>query len=71
MKKRFFKDVFEPVLLAGFIIIFLVVLGYTGKQDADAVDKQVREYCSAVFHGKWPDYNGNYDLLCRHGVPRP
>lgn len=46
-------------------IVIAVALLYAGSVDAESAEKQQEVYCDMVKTKAWPDYNGNYDELCK------
>ena len=52
------------------IAFILLAFGLAGANDYDEAVRQEAEYCDAVYHGKWPDYRGDYRQACINGIPR-
>lgn len=57
----------QKLIIAAFVVAFVLALGWAGSQDEDEARRQAKEYCANVHSGLWPDYNGNYSLYCEKG----
>lgn len=47
------------------LVIIVVLYGITGNMSYDDAKDSVSTYCSMVEQGTWPDYNENYNQVCK------
>lgn len=45
--------------------LVVVALGIVGRMDYEDAKMMEKLYCEGVEQGRWPDYNRNYDEVCR------
>jgi len=52
------------------IAFLLAAYGFAGANGYEEALRQEAEYCDSVYHGKWPDYRGDYRQTCVNGIPK-
>lgn len=48
-----------------YLALAVVAFGIVGRMDVEDAKMQERRYCEAVERGEWPDYNRNYEEVCK------
>jgi len=49
------------------LLMFIIILGLAGTEDAKVEEVETVNYCENVSSGAWPDFNNNYERVCKHG----
>ena len=52
------------IALAVLTVLFMV-MGFAGTMDYEAEAAEEKMYCEMVEAGNWPDYNNNFNDICK------
>lgn len=50
------------------VVAFACALSFAAQADIEEAQRQEDEYCENVANGLWPDYNKNFNVVCKKAL---